>query len=277
MSANKTFITINFLLLKVKIKEIYCKSVLSKSGIYGVDYALNPYTGCQHGCIYCYAIFMRRFTNRKEKWGEFVDIKINAPTILSKEIKKFQKDSILISSVTDAYQPLERKYEITRKCLNVLSKYDFPVTFLTKSDLILRDLDLIEQMNSKVGFTFTTIDENIRKIFEPRASSIEKRLDALENIENKYIFFGPILPLFSDTEEKIREAFIKFEEKNVKRLYIDKMNLYPNVWKRMKEFLDRKTVTEYQKIKNSEEYPILLKKRISDILKDFNFEYKIGW
>ncbi|RLF94201.1 hypothetical protein DRN50_05870, partial [Thermococci archaeon] len=137
--------------------------------------------------------------------------------------------------------------------------------------------DLIEQMNSKVGFTFTTIDENIRKIFEPRASSIEKRLDALENIENKYIFFGPILPLFSDTEEKIREAFIKFEEKNVKSLYIDKMNLYQNVWKRMKEFLDRKTVTEYQKIKNSEEYPILLKKRISDILKDFNFEYKIGW
>jgi DNA repair photolyase len=261
----------------VKIKEIYCKSVLSKSGIYGVDYALNPYTGCGHGCIYCYAIFMRRFTNHKERWGEFVDIKINAPTILSKEIKKFQRGSILISSVTDAYQPLERKYEITRKCLNVLSKYDFPVTFLTKSDLILRDLDLIDEMNSEVGFTFTTIDENIRKIFEPGASPIEKRFNALENIENKYIFFGPILPLFSDSEEKIREAFTKFEEKNVKYVYMDKMNLYPNVWKRIKELLDHKTIIAYQKIKNSEEYPILLKKRISDILKDFNFEYKVGW
>jgi len=261
----------------VKIKEVYCKSVLSKSGIYGVDYALNPYTGCGHGCIYCYAIFMKKFTNHEEKWGEFVDIKINAPTVLSKEIKKFQKGSILISSVTDAYQPLERKYEITRKCLNVLSKYDFPVTFLTKSDLILRDLDLIERMDAEVGFTFTTVDENIRKIFEPKASPIEKRFNALENIENKYIFFGPILPIFSDSEEKIREAFIKFEEKNVKRLYIDKMNLYPNVWKRVKEHLGHKTVIEYQKIKNSDEYPFLLKKRVLNILKDFSFEYKIGW
>ena len=261
----------------MKINDVYCKSVLSKSGIYGVDYALNPYTGCEHGCVYCYAIFMKKFTNHEEKWGEFVDVKINAPTVLSKEIKKFQKGGILISSVTDAYQPLERKYEVTRKCLNVLSKYDFPVTFLTKSDLILRDLDLIEKMDAEVGVTFTTIDENIRKIFEPKASSIEKRINILEKIENNYVFFGPILPVFSDSEEKIREAFTKFEEKNVKCIYIDKMNLYPNVWRRIKEILDHKTILAYQKIKESEEYPFLLKKRILDILKDFNFEYKVGW
>ncbi|MCK4310722.1 MAG: radical SAM protein [Methanomicrobia archaeon] len=261
----------------MKIKEVYCKSILSKSGIYGVDYALNPYTGCEHGCVYCYAIFMKKFTNHEEKWGEFVDVKINAPTVLSKEIKKFQKGGILISSVTDAYQPLERKYEVTRKCLNVLSNHDYPVTFLTKSDLILRDLDLIEKMDAEVGVTFTTIDENIRKIFEPKASSIEKRINILEKIENNYVFFGPILPVFSDSEEKIREAFTKFEEKNVKCIYIDKMNLYPNVWRRIKEILDHKTTTAYQKIKESEEYPFLLKKRILDILKDFNFEYKVGW
>ena len=261
----------------MKIKEVYCKSVLSKSGIYGVEYALNPYTGCEHGCIYCYAIFMKKFKEHKEEWGNFVDIKINAPTILSKEIKKFQRGSILISSVTDPYQPLERKYEITRKCLYVLSKHDFPVTFLTKSDLVLRDLDIIEKMNADVGFTFTTVEERVRKIFEPKASSIEKRFDALEKIENKYVFFGPILPEFSDSEEKIREALTKFEERNVKRLYIDKINLYPNVWERMKKFLDYKTLIKYQKIRKSEEYPIILRRRVMDVLKDFSFEYKIGW
>ncbi len=261
----------------MKIKEVYCKSVLSKSGIYGVEYALNPYTGCEHGCIYCYAIFMKKFKEHKEEWGNFVDIKINAPTILSKEIKKFQRGSILISSVTDPYQPLERKYEITRKCLYVLSKHDFPVTFLTKSDLVLRDLDIIEKMNADVGFTFTTVEERVRKIFEPKASSIEKRFDALEKIENKYVLFGPILPEFSDSEEKIREAFPKFEERNVKRLSIDRINLYPNVWERMKKFLDYKTLIKYQKIRKSEEYPIILRRRVMDVLKDFSFEYKIGW
>ncbi|MEA1993041.1 MAG: radical SAM protein [Euryarchaeota archaeon] len=261
----------------MKTREVYCKSILSKSGLYGIDYAVNPYTGCEHGCIYCYAVFMKKFTERREEWGEFVDIKLNAPRVLAKQIKKSKKGSILFSSVTDPYQPLEKKYEITKKCLHVLFRHDFPLSFLTKSDLILRDRELIEKMNATVGVTFTTVDEKVRKIFEPRASPIENRLKILDEIENSYVFFGPIIPFFSDSEKKLREAFASFEEKDVKHVHIDKMNIYPNVWRRLRKHLDSKMVKRYKKIKNSEKHPRLLKKRVLKILEDFNFEYHLEW
>jgi DNA repair photolyase len=261
----------------VKIRERYCKSVLSKSGIYGVEYAVNPYTGCQHGCIYCYAVFMKKFTDRKEPWGEFVDVKINAPTVLAKQLKRFHPGSILFSSVTDPYQPLEKEYTITQKCLRVLSRHEFPVSFLTKSDLILRDRGLIEELNATVGVTFTTVDESTRKIFEPGASSIEKRMTILEEIDDAYVFFGPILPYFSDSEEKIREALTAFEERGVRDIYLDKMNLYPSVWARIQDSLDGKPLREYIRIRESSEYPHMLKKRVLQILHEFNFDFTIGW
>jgi len=123
------------------VKEILCKSVLSKSGISSVDYAVNPYVGCQHGCVYCYARFMKRFTGHGEEWGEFVDVRVNAPQVLTRELSRTAKGVVLLSSVTDPYQPLEKKYELTRKCLQKLLMYQFPITILTKSTLVLRDLD----------------------------------------------------------------------------------------------------------------------------------------
>jgi DNA repair photolyase len=113
------------------VKEIKAKSILSKSRVY--DYALNAYVGCQHRCLYCYAKFMKRFTGHREAWGAFVDVKVNAPELLAREVKKKRKGRVWISGVCDAYQPLEKKYLLTRRCLEILVEQGWPVTIQTKS------------------------------------------------------------------------------------------------------------------------------------------------
>jgi DNA repair photolyase len=186
------------------VREIASKSVLTKSKLPEADYCINPYVGCTHGCVYCYARFMRRFTNHHEPWGEFVDVKANAGEVLRKELARVRRPGLaLLGSVTDAYQPAERKYQITRALLAALVGTPFSVSTLTKSDLVLRDLDLWKQVkDGKVGLTITTLDEDARKRLEPGASSIARRLEALrvlhENGIANYVFIGPILPHFTD-------------------------------------------------------------------------------
>ena len=149
----------------MKIKEIHAKSILSPSKIY--DYVVNPYVGCQHACSYCYARFMKRFTGHKEPWGDFVDVKINAAELLSKEIKKKRVGTVWVSGVCDPYQPLEAKYKLTRKCLEILVHNNWPVFIQTRSPLVLRDLDIFkEAKNIDVGLSITTANDEIRKIVE---------------------------------------------------------------------------------------------------------------
>jgi len=105
------------------IKEIESKSVLTKSNLPETDYCINPYVGCLHNCVYCYARFMKRFTNHAESWGDFLDIKTNAVKVLENELQKAKKGLVLLSSVTDPYQPIEKKIELTREILKKLLKY----------------------------------------------------------------------------------------------------------------------------------------------------------
>jgi DNA repair photolyase len=181
----------------MKIREIRAKSILSKSQVY--DYALNPYVGCQHSCVYCYAKFMKRFTNHQERWGEFVDVKINAPELLAIEVKKKKTGRVWISGVCDPYQPLEKKYLITKRCLDILVENGWPFTVQTKSPLVLRDIETLKRADGlEVGFTITTADERIRRIFEPGAPPSTKRIEALavlhsEGIET-FVMVAPILP-----------------------------------------------------------------------------------
>lgn len=188
------------------IKAITCRSILTKSDLPKVDYCINPYVGCSHRCVYCYSRFMKRFTGHREEWGGFLDIKTNAPEVLEKELAKNPKrGTVLLASVTDAYQPLERKYQITRAILKVLLKYDFPVSILTKSALVLRDLDLLKQFKDcEVGLTITTLNEEAARDFEPGSSRPQERLKALEELRSDgvktYVFIGPILPKFTDLE-----------------------------------------------------------------------------
>lgn len=204
-----------------KVKEIKAKSVLNKSKIF--DYCLNPYTGCQINCRYCYArLFMRRYSGHKEAWGDFVDAKINASEVLKKQLDKAKKGTVWISSVCDPYQPLEAKYELTRRCLKELVKKQFPVNIQTKSKLVLRDLDLFQEFEEiDVGFTITTDDERMTKLFEPNATPVKERLTALEKIHSlgikTFAFVGPLLP---GNPEKLIEKL----EGKVDNIYIDKMN-----------------------------------------------------
>jgi len=186
--------------MNLLIQEKRVKSILSKSAIPGVDYCINPYVGCYHGCRYCYATFMKRFTGHTEPWGSFVDVKTNAPEVLHRQMKKAPRGHALMSSVTDPYQPIEEKYRLTRRCLEVLLPHQSSVDILTKSPLVLRDLDLLKQFEEmEVGFTITTDNDEIRKIFEPHAPPIEARIQALKALFEgglkTYAFIGPLLPM----------------------------------------------------------------------------------
>ncbi|MEF9475431.1 MAG: radical SAM protein [Candidatus Mariimomonas ferrooxydans] len=208
-------------------EEIKVRSVLSKTGIPGRTYCINPYVGCAHACRYCYATFMKRFTAHEEPWGGFVDVKTNAPEVLRTQMKRAQRGNVIISSVTDPYQPAERKYNITRKCLEVLTAYNFPVDILTKSPLVLRDIDIISRLkNAEVGMTITTDDERIRRIFEPMAPPITARINALRKFHSSgiktYVFIGPVLPMNP-------EALAGKIKPYVSSLIIDRMNYITKV------------------------------------------------
>jgi DNA repair photolyase len=182
----------------INIREVQAKSILNKSKIH--DYCLNPYTGCQVNCRYCYArLFMRRYSGHSEPWGAFVDVKVNAPELLRKQVVRAKKGTVWLSSVCDPYQPLEEKYRLTRQCLAILAEARFPVNIQTKMTLVLRDLDIIERFEEvEVGMTLTTDDERIAQMFEPGASPVGERIAALEKIHSRgirtFAFVGPLLP-----------------------------------------------------------------------------------
>ena len=228
---------------RLRVREIEARSVLSRSGIAEVEYALNPYVGCEHGCLYCYAVFMKRFTGHKEEWGTFVDVKANAPQILAQELRRAKPGKVLLSSVTDPYQPLERRYEITRRCLEVLQGHpDFEVSILTKSALVLRDVDLLRGLHRvEVGFTVTGLDEGLRRIFEPLASPFRTRIEALAQLSaagiESWAFFGPALPFLTDSQEEIDILFRELRGAGVKRVLVDRLNLKGAGWGRLKRAL----------------------------------------
>ncbi|HZX11292.1 MAG TPA: radical SAM protein [Acidobacteriota bacterium] len=203
------------------IRQIKAKSILNKSKIF--DYCLNPYTGCQHNCRYCYArLFMPRYSGHQEPWGEFVDVKINAVAVLCRQLQRAKKGTVWISSVCDPYQPLETKFKLTRGCLTELLRKQFPVNIQTKSTLVLRDLDLFKQFNAiEVGFSIATDDEKAAQLFEPHASPIKERIRALKTIHDQKIhtfaFIGPLLP--GNPENLINNLAGK-----VDHVYIDRMN-----------------------------------------------------
>ncbi len=211
----------------IKIGARRCKSLMGRSGIVSVDYAINPYLGCEHGCVYCYARFMSRMGHAGEEWGTFVDVKVNALERLKAEVPRKKKGIVYLSSVTDPYQPLENKFELTRDILRILLEYQFPVMVQTKSDLILRDLDLLRDFDDcEVGFTIVSTDEDLCRIFEPRASPVHKRLSALTKLKEAgvetYAFLGPLLPYLS--EEGIGELLDKLSQ-IVGRVILDRLNI----------------------------------------------------
>jgi DNA repair photolyase len=222
------------------VNEIRSKTILSASKVY--DYAINPYIGCQHGCSYCYARFMKRFSGHLEPWGLFADVKINAPELLRKEITKKKRGRVWVSGLCDPYQPLEAKYELTRQCLEILAANEWPVTIQTRSPLVLRDLDILKGAKDlEAGLSITTADDKIRRLFEPYATSVEERLDTLEELHlngiRTYAMIAPVLP----GAEMLAEALVG----KVDHIILDRMNYHYADWIYRKNKIDSALSDEY--------------------------------
>ncbi len=232
---------------KMRTVEIQAKSILSESKIY--EWTINPYRGCQHGCSYCYARFMKRFTHHRESWGDFVDAKVNAPGLLAEEVKKKKVGRVWISGVCDPYQPIEEEYEITRRYLEVLQGNGWPVTIQTKSPLVLRDLDLLKRFDQlEVGFSIGTGDEELRSIFEPKAPRIEERINALKILHREevrtYVMIAPMLPKTETLPSQLQGK--------VDYVVIDKMNYHYADWVYRKYGLERARMNEFFAQKGTE-------------------------
>jgi len=222
------------------VKEIRAKTILSKSKIY--PYVVNPYTGCQHACSYCYARFMKRVTGHKEPWGEFVDVKVNAPELLREEITKKKRAGVWVSGVCDPYQPLEGKYRLTRQCLEILARNEWPVIIQTRSPLVLRDMDIIQGARDfEVGLSVTTADDAIRKLFEPDAPPIEDRIAALDTLHRAgirtYAMIAPVLPGAEGLAELLKGK--------IDYVIIDRMNYHYADWVYRKYGLEDKLSDDY--------------------------------
>ncbi len=191
----------------MKVKEIQVNDYVTKSNLPASDYVINPYIGCPHGCKYCYASFMKRFTGHTEEWGTFIDIKRCNKKI---NTKKLVGKRVFLSSVTDCYNPYEEKYELTRGILEQLINVPCELSISTKSKLILRDLDLLKKMpNLIVSMSVNTLNEKFREDMD-NASSIKNRLATLKTLHDNGIktvlFMSPIFPFITDYKAIIRES-----------------------------------------------------------------------
>ena len=213
-----------------KIVKVRVQRALSSSGLGDIDYALNPYIGCYHACVYCYA---REFVSMKRiarYWGEIVVVKTNIADVLRDEVGRYKRGIVGIGTITDAYQPVESEFQITRQCVETLLSAGFAITIQTKSDLILRDLDVLMSRPSivDVGFTITTLDSSIARLIEPRAPSPQKRVAALERIASAgiktWVFLGPIIPGYNDDLKSISEV-IEVAAATGSVLYYDKLRV----------------------------------------------------
>lgn len=189
------------------IGEKQVKSIIVKSDLPACEFSVNPYVGCEHACKYCYACFMKRFTGHDETWGDFVDVKFWEPV---KNPQKYCGKELFIGSVTDPYQPAEEKYGRTRALLEELRGSGAKISIATKSDLILRDLELIKTFpNARVSWSVNTLDENFKNDMD-NGVSIERRLRAMKIFHDAGVrttcFISPIFPAITDVRAVIEKA-----------------------------------------------------------------------
>jgi len=213
-----------------KVSRTRVKTALSKSGLPGLDYALNPYIGCSHGCIYCYARLYTSNREVSEKWGSIVVVKENIVDVLRREVTRYPRGLVGVGTITDAYQPVEAVYRLTRRSLEVLLRHGFKVSIQTKNPLILRDLDLLTRYTElvDVGFTITSLDPETSTTIEPNAPPPGGRVEALKKlVENKvkaWIFYGPIIPGINSDYSTIK-SIVELSGKLGVTLYYDSLHV----------------------------------------------------
>ncbi len=183
----------------ILIRDVQTKNIMTRSSLPVGGYSVNPYVGCTHGCRYCYASFMKRFTGHTEPWGTFLDVK-HWPAI--RDPQKYRGQRVVIGSVTDGYLPQEEIFRNTRKLLEQLQDSGAEILICTKSDLVVRDLDLLRQMGKvTVSWSINTLDEEFRADMD-HAVSIRRRLDAMKQVYDAGIrtvcFISPVFPGITD-------------------------------------------------------------------------------
>jgi DNA repair photolyase len=224
---------------RVAVRETACKTILNSSGI--SDYSLNCYTGCAHGCAYCYARYMQRFHPHPEPWGEFVDVKVNAAEVLKRQLRRARPGEVFVSSACDGWQPIEADCRLTRRCCELLLERGFQVNVLTKSALVLRDLDIVAGRTARIATTITTLDDRLQALWEPAAAPIDRRWHVLREARRAglatAIMFGPLLPFLSDDQGSIEAMFERAAKLNVDSISVDALNARPRVWPAVADLL----------------------------------------
>lgn len=223
----------------MQVAKIRAKNILSRSKIGSGGYAINPYVGCPHGCIYCYAEFMRGVTGHEEAWGEFLDVKDFDTASLVKFVGLHGGERIFMSSVTDCYNSYEARFGVTRKVLEAVAGSDINLQILTKSSLVTRDIDLLQTMpNVRVGVSLSVVDESLRRTLEPRASPVTARIAAIKKLRaagvETYIFVAPIFPQITPVFDIISRYGDAADE-----MWFDRLNLYPNFRDKILAFIGR--------------------------------------
>lgn len=265
-------------------REVHTQTGITKTRLPEFDYSINPYFGCEFSCIYCYAVKYFLIKGYKERWGELVEVKVNLPALVKKEINKIKYGaSIGIGISTDPYQPAENKYQITKKILEELSiRDDVSISIQTKSPFILRDLKIIKKLgNIDVGFTITTLDDDLAKILEPYSPLPKSRIRALSILSNAnidtWVFIGPILPYLTDDEKNLSDIVKYSADAGVNRIYADnlrfRLGVRENIIKGLSNYLDKSITNKYKELKYDE--LIIRYKRAVDYLQKEAKKYKI--
>lgn len=232
------------------------KDYLTKTKLANLDYVVNPYVGCPNKCLYCYAAYMSSFSKHKEEWGDFIDVKQTRKKINTFKIKN---KKVMMSTVTDPYNSYEEKYCVTRNIMEQLVNSEAFLSVVTKSKLVLRDLDLLKKMKHvEVALSICVLDEKVKNKLEPNSSSIEERLETLKELKQNgiksVVFVSPIIPQITDYITIIERTKAFTDE-----YWFDNLSLRSSFKTKMFKFID-------------EEYPIY-KSLYDDIYNRKNLQY----
>jgi DNA repair photolyase len=184
---------------------------------------------------------MQRFHPHDEPWGAFVDVKVNAVEVLKRQLRRAKAGTVFVSSACDGWQPVEAQWRLTRRCCELLLEHGFQVHVLTKSALVLRDLDIFVGHPASIGITLTTLDERLRELWEPGAASVQERLAVIKAARDAglqtSVMFGPLLPFLSDSQAGIDALLEQAADLGIGRIWVDALNPRPRVWPAIADFL----------------------------------------
>ncbi len=226
------------------ISETTCRTALNPSQIPGADWCLNPYRGCSHACVDCYAGSLARKRGETREWGSFVEARTNIQDRLIVQVKRPKQGTVLLSTLTDAYQAAEARYGLTARCLSVLAFTELGVSVLTKSDLVRRDLPLLKALKGAVvGFSLTTADDSLAELLEPGAPPPSRRLSALRDLAQAgirtWVFVAPVIPGLTDAPEELAKIFRAARAAGARAVELDPFNFYPAAVSRVRELIHR--------------------------------------